>query len=107
MDFVTTGPVLSLELMGVNSVKKWRYLLGKDSFSLKESCMYESVCVCVCVREREREREKHSYWLMRVQYVPYYTLNIALCHGNKKKKIRLRNYRLQLTISSDISLTLA
>ena len=57
MDFVTTGPVLSLELMGVNSVKKWRYLLGKDSFSLKESCMYESVCVCVCVRERERERE--------------------------------------------------
>ena len=85
MDFVTTGPVLSLELMGVNSVKKWRYLLGKDSFSLKESCMYESVCVCVCVRERERERDKHSYWLMRVQYVPYYTLNIALCHGNKKK----------------------
>ena len=57
MDFVTTGPVLSLELMGVNSVKKWRYLLGKDSFSLKESCMYESVCVCVCVRERERERQ--------------------------------------------------
>lgn len=79
MDFVTTGPVLSLELMGVNSVKKWRYLLGKDSFSLKESCIYESVCVW------EREREKHSYWLMRVQYVPYYTLNIALCHGNKKK----------------------
>ena len=57
MDFVTTGPVLSLELMGVNSVKKWRYLLGKDSFSLKESCMYESVCVCVCVCVRERERE--------------------------------------------------
>ena len=51
MDFVTTGPVLSLELMGVNSVKKWRYLLGKDSFSLKESCIYESVCVW----ERERE----------------------------------------------------
>ena len=59
MDFVTTGPVLSLELMGVNSVKKWRYLLGKDSFSLKESCMYESVCVCV--REREREIERKLY----------------------------------------------
>lgn len=43
MDFVTSGPVLSLELMGVNSVKKWRHLLGKDSFSLKKSCMYESV----------------------------------------------------------------